>query len=94
MFTDTILQNSDKISVMLTNEQLIVLANLLTKNAIAEYETKKQPPKWVTGRQASQILNIDYSTLYRWYKDGDVTVTKIGKKNFYDLNELQPKGGK
>jgi hypothetical protein len=45
----------------------------------------------VSERRAAEILRVSHRTLQRWH-DGNIGPprTKVGRKNFYDLERLQP----
>lgn len=56
-------------------------------------ERKENLTNQVTGlyktREAAEILNIAYSTLWRWIKKGEIPTVRIGGRNFIKHDTIQ-----
>lgn len=39
---------------------------------------KPSPPQWFSIREAAEYLDVGEPTLYRWMRDGKITVRKVG----------------
>ena len=45
-------------------------------------------PEWLTEEQAQEYLQVSRTTLYRWQREGRLTVYKFGKLRRYKREDL------
>ena len=49
---------------------------------------KPVPPQWFSIREAAEYLDIGEPTLYRWMRDGKITVRKVGDSTRFLQEDL------
>ena len=50
--------------------------------------TKPLRPQWFSIREAAEYLDVGEPTLYRWMRDGKITVRKVGDSTRFLLEDL------
>ena len=76
------------VTISVTNEQLLKLANQLLDGAKTIYETKKASEQYLTRKQTAEMLQCDLSTLWRWDKENYLNPIEVGGKRRYKLSEI------
>lgn len=62
----------------------------IVENAISRMMNKKtEEDVYITREETAKRLNVDYSTLWRWNKDGFLLSVKSGRNVKYRLSEVE-----
>ena len=72
---------------IITSEQLQEIAQAAAEKVIAKYEAERTD-RLCTTKQASEILQVDKTTIWRWSTYGIIHPQKIGGRNMYRYSEL------
>jgi hypothetical protein len=77
------------ITIALTGQQLNEFAAQILSGARAIYETKQQPETYLSRKKASEMLEVDLSTLWRWNREGYLCTVAVGGKRRYKMSDIQ-----
>ena len=80
---------------MVSADDLRDVVSGILEEVISASKDEKRDESLVTIKQASALLDVDRSTLWRWEKDGYLKPVRIGRKvryPMYSINALK-KGG-
>ena len=89
------LLENQNITVSLTGEQLNEFANQILSGARAIYEKVEEPERYITRKQAAEMLEITTTSLWRWKKENYLIPIEVGGKYKYrlsDINRILGKG--
>lgn len=76
--------------VMSASDLKAAMASMFAKHeakTAAAIEAHREQPT-LTRHQASKVLNVTLSTLWRWARDGYLTPVKIGSKVLYRASDI------
>jgi len=82
------LLSQQQITVSLTGEQLNEFASQILSGARSIYEKKEESEKYLTRKQASEILDVNLATLWRWNNENYLCSIEIGGKRRYKLSDI------
>ena len=77
------------ITISVTGEQLSEFATQILNGARGIYEKVEEPEKYLTRKQAAQMLDVDLSTLWRWNNEKYLQTVEIGGKRRYKLSDVE-----
>jgi excisionase family DNA binding protein len=83
------------VSITLSAQDLYDFAKYVVKEAYKEIEEGNNQ-KFVSRKEAAELLNISLSTLANWKSQGTLTPILVGKKHLYkraDINKFLVKEG-
>lgn len=51
-------------------------------------KAKKEPERWLTLKEAAELLGVSGNTLWRWNNTGYLCHVKVGRKPLYKLSDI------
>lgn len=91
MLIQEIIQSGANVSITVGTNDLLQFADHLIRSTKEELEnailTKKDDPL-VTPDEATKMLHVDHSTLWRWAKSRYLIPIEIGAKRFYKRSDI------
>ncbi len=86
--TDLLQQGQGNAILMVGATELKEFCDNLIDEAVARF-TPQQEEVYLTTAQASNKLNVNRSTLWRWDRDNYLKSVKVGKKTLYRLSDVE-----
>ncbi len=92
--TNDLITNSSPILMVSADDLRDVVSGIL-EEVISASKDEKRDESLVTIKQASALLDVDRSTLWRWEKEGYLKPVRIGRKVRYPMYAVEAikKGG-
>lgn len=91
MSIQDLIQASPNVSVTVGVNDLIRFGDHLISSAKKEWEATimaKKEEKYLTPAEASKVLHVNASTLWRWAKTGYLTPVEVGGKRLYKQSDI------
>lgn len=91
MSLQEIIQSGANVSITIATSDLLQFANHLIRSAKEELESSilaKKQETYVKPKDASKILQVDLSTLWRWNKMGYLIPIEVGGKRLYKQSDI------
>ncbi|MEG1402886.1 helix-turn-helix domain-containing protein [Bacteroides sp.] len=91
MSIEDIIHSGANVSITVCADDLIQFANHLVKTTREELEaviSSKNEEAYKTPAEASEILHVDKSTLWRWAKIGYLIPIEVGGKRLYKQSDI------
>lgn len=76
------------VTVTLSPTDLHEFGMALINEAIAQRDKLRVPETYLTSKEASELLGVTASTLWRWGKEGYLKPIKLGRKSRYKLSDI------
>lgn len=91
MSLQEIIQSGANVSITIGTSDLLQFANHLIRSTKEELESSvlaKKQETYVKPKDASKILQVDLSTLWRWNKMGYLMPIEVGGKRLYKQSDI------
>ena len=85
---EKLLEAGANVSVTVSVADLKEFALYLLDEAKEQGKSEKEPEQWLTPKEAARLLGVSGNTLWRWNNTGYLTHTKVGRKPFYRLSDI------
>lgn len=86
-----LIQVTPNVSITVGANDLMGCLRLAIKEAKEEWEAAiiaKKTEVYISPAEASQLLHVDKSTLWRWAKTGYLTPVEVGGKRLYKQSDI------
>ena len=87
-----LLQSGANVTVSIRIEDLKEFAQVLiedTRKKLEQVIIDDKAERYIEPKEASQIIGVDLSTLWRWAKRGYLVPVEIGGKRRYKMSEIK-----
>lgn len=92
MLLTDLLESGTNITVSVRIEDLKEFAQILiedTRKKLEQVIIEDKAERYIEPKEASQIIGVDLSTLWRWAKRGYLVPIEIGGKRRYKMSEIK-----
>ena len=92
MLLADLLQSCANVTVSVRIEDLKEFAQILiedTRKKLEQVIIEDKAERYIEPKEASQIIGVDISTLWRWSKRGYLVPVEIGGKRRYKMSEIK-----
>ncbi|MEA4886374.1 MAG: helix-turn-helix domain-containing protein [Bacteroides graminisolvens] len=91
MSIQEIIKSGANVSITVGTNDLLQFADHLIRLTKEELESSllaKKQEKYLRPKEASRVLQVDLSTLWRWAKNGYLTPVELGGKRLYKQSDI------